>query len=36
MDDVDSEWYLFLVAEYIILWYEYYLNQIQMIMDEDE
>ncbi len=25
---LDEEWQLFLVAEYIILWYEYYLNAI--------
>ena len=37
MNNVNEAWELFVISEYIIFWYEYYLNVIfNSIENEDE
>jgi hypothetical protein len=31
--DVNDAWEMFLIEEYIIYWYQYYLNQIILYME---
>ena len=36
MDDVNVAWQFFVLSEYITLWFEYYLNRLITLMEEEE
>jgi hypothetical protein len=36
MDDVNEAWRLFLISQYIVLWTEYYLKQIGILMENED
>jgi len=35
MNNVNDDYEIFLIAEYIIVWYQYYLNQIILYMENE-
>ena len=35
VNDVNEDWDLFVIENYIIYWYQYYLNQIILYMENE-